>query len=87
MNQEGGRTLLAVHVAALATASLCDLPTRTGNTHSPHTQVVAEKPRFGDSVCYPLPPQGVNATPLAGVVVSRWEVCGVEEVHGGGDMR
>ena len=36
---------------------------------------------------YRLPPQGVNATPLARVVVSRWEVCGVEKVYRGGDRR
>jgi len=36
---------------------------------------------------YCLSPQGVNATPSARVVLSRQEVCGVEEVYGGGDRR
>ncbi len=36
---------------------------------------------------YPVPPQVVNATPSARVVMSRQEVWRVEEVYGGGDRR
>ncbi len=41
-------------------------------------RVKCRSARLGSGSAYVLPPQVVNATPSARVVVSRWEVCGVE---------